>query len=66
LGFSISYFCWQCLVCLAAFWSCFVPPLEPWRSESCLLRDSWRGNGSPKSCQRGKMDRLPSFSGGGC
>ena len=29
LGFSISYFCWQCLVCLAAFWSCFGPPLEP-------------------------------------
>ena len=66
LGFSISYFCWQCLVCLAAFWSCFGLPLEPWRSESCLLRDSWRGNGSPKSCQRGKMDRLSSFAGGGC
>ena len=29
LGFSISYFCWQCLVCLAAFWSCFGLPLEP-------------------------------------
>ena len=29
LGFSISYFCWQCLVCLAVFWSCFGPPCNP-------------------------------------
>ena len=65
LGFSISYVCWQCLICLAVFWSCFGVPLEPWRSKSCMLRNYWRGNGSPKSCQCGKMDPLRSFSGGG-
>jgi hypothetical protein len=31
LGFSISYFCWQCLVCLAAFFGLVLG--SPWNPE---------------------------------
>ena len=52
---------------LLVFVCIVVGPLKPWRSKSCLLESSQRGNGSTSaSCRFGNVDNFAAVPGGRC